>query len=1141
VNTTVANPRTPPYATILDSGATNHIFKESDSSAFLDRSDDRSQTVGTPTGQEIRSIAKAFINHPGIPRAATEVMIFADKDLPVYNLISVPQLCMAGMTATFHGGGATINNAAGDNIITAVWNNRSGLYEIEQDINFAGVMFPKSSSQDQKAKFFIAAMGSPTTDTLVSAMEKGYVNFPGLETRAVRKMPHSEATARGHLDRTRAGLDSTTEQASTDTPTKAVHVSVSKERGLIFADMTGRFPIPSLRGAEYIMVMKCSDTGFIHVESMRTRSSKDMVLAMESGITFFRDCGIVHEAIRTDNETSGNLKETLRKLNIRPEYVAPHNHRQNPAERDIRTFKNHFIATLCTTDQDFPLSEWDLLLPVAEMTLNLLRPSLRDPKKSAWSDLKGPYNFNRNPIAPAGTRVTVHEDANSRSTWDPHGVRGYYLGPAMEHYRCHRVLVEKTKRIRISDSLTWHPEPKITTDDVQLIVNGPLGAIEQHNAKNPKRRKKKENLPPVPRGFDNPVQCEAQMPQQLNVSPRLEDMRVTAVEERSTETTTQLPAESIRTSLRRKKRNPRYDQHHYAGLTYKKACKGPDRIVWEKAACEEFHRLIVETATMKIIKFEEMEDGRKPSYYNPQTRIKVKSDGSKEFRVRGTYGGNISDYLGPKSAMTADMVSIKLLLNAVLAKKGRRFMTLDIKDFYLGTPMDRKEYMKIAVDQFPEEARAQFINPGMVKNGHVLVEINKGIYGLAQAGRLAQDRLVALLEDNGYRPISPLNPCIFKHENRDVTFSLVVDDFGVMYERKEDVCHLLETLREIYTVKEDWTGSSYVGYNIVHDIDKATITLSMPGYIDAAKQRFQVDTNPHTDNPYDDKAEADTEDSTLATEAQKKRVQQIIGVLLYYARAVDPTLLVRINKIASKISSATTNTMDAAERVLRYAISNPDASCTYHKSEMTLIVYSDASYLTEIESRSRCGGFFFLGNKGEDWKLNGPVMCNSRIIDVVVSSAAESEYAAAYMNAKEAASMRETLEALGYKQPATPIISDNSFICNLMSGEYKSKKIKAMDMRFEWLRERALRGQYIMKWNERALNIADYFTKDLSNDDYKRMRKFVMPDRNSRVTSLDIANASGGGQFGRGSKILDGSIVKNSWKEDCDREINVLS
>jgi hypothetical protein len=97
------------------------------------------------------------------------------------------------------------------------------------------------------------------------------------------------------------------------------------------------------------------------------------------------------------------------------------------------------------------------------------------------------------------------------------------------------------------------------------------------------------------------------------------------------------------------------------------------------------------------------------------------------------------------------------------------------------------------------------------------------------------------------------------------------------------------------------------------------------------------------------------------------------------------------------------------------------------------------------------------------------------------------------MNAKEAAIMRETLGALGYDQPATPIISDNSFVCNLMSGEYKSKKIKVMDMRFEWLRQRALRGQFLMKWNERALNIVDYFTKNLPTDNYRRMRKFVKP------------------------------------------------
>ena len=70
------------------------------------------------------------------------------------------------------------------------------------------------------------------------------------------------------------------------------------------------------------------------------------------------------------------------------------------------------------------------------------------------------------------------------------------------------------------------------------------------------------------------------------------------------------------------------------------------------------------------------------------------SDGTIEYRVRGTYGGNITDYIGPTAAQTADMVSIKLLLNAAVSESAK-FMTIDIKDFYLGTPMEKKEYMRI--------------------------------------------------------------------------------------------------------------------------------------------------------------------------------------------------------------------------------------------------------------------------------------------------------------------------------------------------------------------------------------------------------------------------------------------------------------
>jgi hypothetical protein len=110
-------------------------------------------------------------------------------------------------------------------------------------------------------------------------------------------------------------------------------------------------------------------------------------------------------------------------------------HHTNAAERAIRTFKNHFIATLCSTDKDFPLYLWDhLLLPQILLTLNMLRGSRLNPKLSAWAQIHGFFNFNQTPIAPPGIRVLVHEKPANRDTWAAHGVNGWYIGPALDSY-----------------------------------------------------------------------------------------------------------------------------------------------------------------------------------------------------------------------------------------------------------------------------------------------------------------------------------------------------------------------------------------------------------------------------------------------------------------------------------------------------------------------------------------------------------------------------------------------------------------------------------------------------------------------------------------------------------------------------------
>ena len=109
-----------------------------------------------------------------------------------------------------------------------------------------------------------------------------------------------------------------------------------------------------------------------------------------------------------DNECYSDLKEAIKKYAIDFQLAPPHMHRQNAAERSIRTYKNNFISGFSTIYKYPPISEWDQLLYPFSITLNLLRNSGVNPALSAYAYLFGPYDFNHSPVASAGSRVIVH-------------------------------------------------------------------------------------------------------------------------------------------------------------------------------------------------------------------------------------------------------------------------------------------------------------------------------------------------------------------------------------------------------------------------------------------------------------------------------------------------------------------------------------------------------------------------------------------------------------------------------------------------------------------------------------------------------------------------------------------------------------
>ena len=250
---------------------------------------------------------------------------------------------------------------------------------------------------------------------------------------------------------------------------------------------------------------------------------------------------------------------------------------------------------------------------------------------------------------------------------------------------------------------------------------------------------------------------------------------------------------------------------------YRELSQCSEGAIWQTSNAEEIGRLaqgygdIKGTNTIYFIPASAVPQGRKVTYVRVVSAMRPEK--ANPYRVRWTVGGDKVDYPFDVSTKTADLTTAKLLFNSVLSTPNARFMSADLKDFYLGAPMDRYEYMRVPIWLLPDAIVEQYNLTPLFHNGFVYVEIRKGMYGLPQAGRLANDQLVAKLAPHGYQPC-PLTPGLWEHSTRDIVFSLVVDDFGIRYTSRADVDHLIATLRNSYEVSLDWTGARYCGLTL---------------------------------------------------------------------------------------------------------------------------------------------------------------------------------------------------------------------------------------------------------------------------------------------------------------------------------------
>ena len=1060
----------------------------------------------------------------------------------------------------------------------------------QKDKKLAVIIRRKQTHHDL-VKYLHATCFSPVSSTWTKAIKNNHFqSWPGLTAKLVTKyLPLTTATVRGHLHKQRQNLQSTKQVPLTTsiemeqhdtfpqapTPNKKTHqvayVIIDKsELSAGYQDLTGRFPIRSTQGNEYVLVGYHYDANCILGHPIKNRTGQTLMTAWQHIHKEFGRAGAAPEVWVLDNEVSHDLTNAFHTNNTKFQLVPPHSHRRNLAERAIQTWKNHFKAGLATTDPKFPLSQWDRLIPQANITLNLMRTSRVNPALSAHAYIYGAYDFAATPMAPPGTRVVAHVHPTQRGTWELNGEIGWYVGPALNHYRCVTCYFPRTRATRVCETVTFLPHdipfPQVTmadhlrqaaSDIVTILTSPPSPTTPSLKAGDPIRNALLDIATQLNRVEDIRT-CQSEHDKQLSrveknkslqkaALPRVEKENLPTAEDYTKGSTLpqrlryQSTPKHKYTLRPRKANNTCGTNFRQLAVQYLTAqhlfqlctnhiyrpdgkketidtlLKGSDRDIWTQSLSNEWGRLaqgndnnVSATDTIEFIHRYEVPEGRDVTYAT--FVIDYRPLKSEPYRVRITVGGDRLSYQADAGSPAANLLETKLLINSTIseAAKGARFMSADLKDFFLATPMAENEYMRVPYKYFPHDIRKRYnLDTKVTPSGHIFIKIKRGMYGLKQAAILAYEHLKSNLATYGYTPVQG-TVGLWQHNTRATKFCVCVDDFGIKYYSKEDADHLITSLEKHYKCTKDWNGNNYCGLTFDWHYDDGYVDVAMPQYVPKSLKRLQHVPNiypqysPHRHNPikYGQKGiqqfANSPDDTPKLSPMDTKHIQSITGSFLYYGRAIDYTILPALNDIASAQAQPTKRTQEKTQQLMDYLYTYPNAFIRYYASDMILHVDSDAAYLVAPKARSRIAGYYHLSghpNITKHPKRNGAILVECKTLRHVVSSSAEAEVAGIFHNATMAIPIRHILQTLNHPQPATPLKTDNSTAAGFVYDNIHQKRSKSWDMRYHWLRDKQTQEQFNIFWARGINNDADYYTKHHPTKHHRAQRPKYVQDK----------------------------------------------
>ena len=914
-------------------------------------------------------------------------------------------------------------------------------------------------------------------------------------------------------------------------PVKQKHNTKPGE--MIHADLSGKMPVPSLRGSNFFLLLKDNCTGFRTVYFIKHKTEtaaciKDCVRTLEC------QTGNKVKTIKSDNGTEFvnlELKQYFSEMGIVHQTSAPYCPESNGrVEREMRTLKD--TARTMMQQSGVPEFLWAEAIATTVYIHNRVLDK-QSPTLTAFEQVFGKKPSMEH-VRTFGCTAYAQVPKETRRVWDPKGKKHILVGydSNSAKYR----LYDATKRIIVTarnvsfleskekyatvsfqghssdnpaqdeDDDDWdeneddqdqedsESEQEHTVNPVIEVQPEKAGPGEQRVVPGPSNRAKTVTIVvKTPCGS-----YEAEIPTNRNTTVVVPAKRKTDVgasdRELRDRTTLKKPQHRYHSRLADVLEEPAYkpQQRYRANMarvlkepaSYLEAVSSDHSEDWIGAMEEEMisHQ---KNGTWELVQ-------RPPRAKLLDSRwvfkTKQKPDGSIDrFKARLVIKGFKQQYGVDYSETFASVCryeSIRLML-AIAAAQGLQIKQFDVKTAFLYGELEEVVHMR------QPEGYSNL-------NENEVCLLRKSLYGLKQAPRCWNQTFTQFLESFNFVP-STSDPCVYiGSENEAVVYLILyVDDGLLMSPKEEAILSVLESIQSKFEIKVS-EASVFVGVEINRNEASGNMILTQTAYVNTILEKFNMADCKPASVPMQP-----NQNLELAKEcAVTTPYRELIGSLIFLAR----TTRLDISYAASKLSQFTSCHDDshwrAAKEVLRYLKRTAALGLEYKRnSSAVLSGYTDSDYAGDKLQRKSTSGFvFFLNDAVISW--------SSQKQPVVAVSSTEAEYVALAAGAREAIWLRKFLQELGYTQPEpTEILVDNQSAIKLAQNPEFHQRSKHIDVRFHFTRSLIEAKEIQVQYVPTEVQLADILTKPLLKNKHENMREMIGMVENEEPRSIKAGKA----------------------------------